>query len=159
MRCRVCGHDGMGETEYRTGSVRAPALECRRCHAIQLDERVAKSEQERDSVRRALVARQSAGNPDSGTYRTDAGAISAAVVDSVVSEVGDVLAEVRVAHEFLAQMTDGELGKAVADAQSGIQRVEALMDDLARRCARETRRASGTVDDSGALAIGGGTKQ
>ncbi len=148
MHCKVCGSDQLIETEYETGSLRAPALECVKCHALNLDERAAKSERDLDSVRRAVAARQSAGMPyDSGTHRTDAGAVAAAIVESVVSHVDVVLARVRVALEFCSQMTDGEVGKAVADARGGIQEIEALMDDLGRRCDRATRReAEGSAE-------------
>lgn len=44
-------------SEYRTGSVRAPARECAICHALVLDEQAATSEEERDSVRLAAAAR------------------------------------------------------------------------------------------------------
>jgi hypothetical protein len=57
MRCNICGGDRLTASEYRTGSVRAPAMECVACHAIVLDESLATSEQERDSVRLAVAAR------------------------------------------------------------------------------------------------------
>src|SRR5437868_5779201 len=154
MKCRVCGHDGLGEAEYRTGTVRAPALECKRCHAIQLDEGIATSAEERDSVRRAVAARMNAMHSDSGTYRTDSGALSASIVDSTVSQVDVVLAEIRVALEFCSQMTDGELGKAVADAQGGIQRIETIMADLGRQCEEANRREADRRTAEGDRATG-----
>jgi hypothetical protein len=153
MRCKVCGHDELFETEYRTGKLTAPALECAKCHALDLDERVAKSDEDRDSVRRAVAARQSAGVAyDSGTQWSGPASISVAQVDSVVSEVDVVLAEIRMCLEFCGQMTDGEMGKAVGDAQDGVRRIEGLIADLRRRCERATKR--GAADDGSGTAAG-----
>jgi hypothetical protein len=57
MRCNVCGGENLTAVEYRAGSIRAPAMECDKCHAIVLDEAAATSEEERDSVRLAKAAR------------------------------------------------------------------------------------------------------
>jgi hypothetical protein len=149
MRCKVCGYDGLVDAEYRTGDFTAPALECSKCHAIHLDERAAKSEEDLDSVRRALVARHSASDPyDSGMHRTDRGSLPADQVDAVISEIDVVLAEVRLALDFLGQVTNGEATNAVARALRGIQRITGLIDDLGRRCEKATRRRA-TDDGSG----------
>ncbi len=139
MRCKVCGCEQLIDGESKTGSIRASGIECDRCHALNLDDRTAQSDKDRDSVRRALAGKQRTGHPESGTQRTSAIGLAAAV-DAVVSEVEVVLAELRVAHEFLAQMVGGELGKAVGDARDCVQRIETLMTDLGRRCERATRR-------------------
>ncbi len=58
MVCNVCGSSRLGKGRYRTPSgVMAPAWECRDCLAILLDDSVAESEDERDSVRIAKAAR------------------------------------------------------------------------------------------------------
>lgn len=57
MRCNICGCESLTATEYCAGSVRAPAMECSQCHAIVLDESVATSDEERDSVRMAVAVR------------------------------------------------------------------------------------------------------
>jgi hypothetical protein len=153
MHCKVCGHEGLIEAEYRTGEFTAPALECSKCQAIHLDERAAKSEKDLDSVRRAVVARHSASGPDdSGTHRTHPGTIPADQVDAVVSEVDVVLAEVRLALDVLRQVSSGEAAKAVADALGGIHRITMLIDDLGRRCEKATRRR--TTDDGSGRASG-----
>jgi hypothetical protein len=40
------------------GEVRAPALECLRCHAIEVEEGLARTVEERDSVRQAIALRK-----------------------------------------------------------------------------------------------------
>ncbi len=146
MQCKVCGFDRLREAEYKTGELRAPALECERCHALNLDERVAKSERDLDSVRKALVARQTA-SFDSGTHRTSR-TLAVAEVEPVAREVELVVTEARVCLEFLAQTTEGELAKAVEDARRCNQRIGALIEDLVLRCA--------TAGDYGASADSSG---
>jgi hypothetical protein len=138
MRCKVCGHHGLIETAYRVGQVTAPAQECERCHAIQLDERLAKSEQDLDSVRQALAARQAAVDTysDSGMHRTATGTLPVGQVDAAIGEIELLLAHVRVALEFLSATTHGETAKAVADVQGAVQRMDGIIDDLGKRCAR-----------------------
>jgi hypothetical protein len=110
-----------------------PALECAKCHAINLDARVTKSDTDRAQFGSPSDGRiQAAGMP---TTRTSDG-LSPAEVDSVVSEVDVALAEPRFALEFLEKVTDGETGKAVADAQHAVQRIETLVEDPGRRCPR-----------------------
>jgi hypothetical protein len=58
MRCGVCGQSRFVSTEYKVGSKRAPALECARCHAISLEEGLARTDGERESVRLAIALRQ-----------------------------------------------------------------------------------------------------
>jgi len=43
--------------EYASQHGRAPALECTRCRALNLDESVAQSDKERDSVKLAIAVR------------------------------------------------------------------------------------------------------
>lgn len=58
MRCTVCGGHVLFAAEYVTSStVRAPALRCGKCEAIHLDEAVARSPEERESVRMAKAER------------------------------------------------------------------------------------------------------
>ena len=45
------------ESEYRVGTLRAPALQCARCKAIELDESAADAQSERELVYLALAAR------------------------------------------------------------------------------------------------------
>jgi hypothetical protein len=58
MRCTICGGESFRPTAYVTPSVHAVALECDNCSAVLLDERVARSDDERASVRLAIAARQ-----------------------------------------------------------------------------------------------------
>ncbi len=85
MRCDVCGSESLTATEYCAGSVRAPAMECTRCHAIVLDEAVATSDQERDSVRMAVAVRaaQCAAEPLSGSWPEEASDEPGATSDPV----------------------------------------------------------------------------
>lgn len=140
MRCLVCGSDDLRRAEYKTGDVRAPAFECGRCHAIHLDEIAASSEEDRESVRRAVAARQAAVSPfESATVRVPAG-LTIEDVDAVCSEANLVLAEARVCLDWLAQSsTEGDSAKAIADATDAVRRIGTLVDDLARRCAKAAK--------------------
>ncbi len=61
MRCTVCGGGDLFADEYVTSStVRAPALRCGRCEAVYLDEAVARSPEERESIRLAKAERSAA---------------------------------------------------------------------------------------------------
>ncbi len=61
MCCTICDGKDFVVVEYvTTGGVRAPALRCVRCDAIHLDEAVARSTEELDSVRLAKAERASA---------------------------------------------------------------------------------------------------
>jgi hypothetical protein len=61
MRCTVCGGSHFAATEYNTGDgahrVAAPALECTKCKAIVLEEHVARTQEERESVKMAIAMR------------------------------------------------------------------------------------------------------
>ncbi|HSY22295.1 MAG TPA: hypothetical protein VK841_09285 [Polyangiaceae bacterium] len=61
MRCTVCGGSHFTATEYNTGDgahrVAAPALECTKCKAIVLEEHVARTKEERESVKMAIAMR------------------------------------------------------------------------------------------------------
>jgi hypothetical protein len=64
--CTVCGGHGFVAVEYVTKeAIRAPALKCLLCNAIHLDEAVARSSEERESVRLAKAER--AAVTDSGS--------------------------------------------------------------------------------------------
>jgi hypothetical protein len=57
MKCGVCGGTKFVSTEYKTGEMNAPALECSTCLAIVLEECVARTEEERESVKTAIALR------------------------------------------------------------------------------------------------------
>ena len=57
MRCTVCGGTRFVATEYKTGEMTAPAMECASCLAIALEEGVARTEEERESVKIAIALR------------------------------------------------------------------------------------------------------
>ncbi len=57
MQCSVCRGDQFVASEYKMEGVQAPALECKRCRALNLDESVARSKEDLDSVRMAVAAR------------------------------------------------------------------------------------------------------
>jgi hypothetical protein len=61
MRCTVCGGSHFTATEYNTGDgahrVAAPALECTKCKALFLEEHVARTKEERESVKMAIAMR------------------------------------------------------------------------------------------------------
>jgi EAL domain-containing protein (putative c-di-GMP-specific phosphodiesterase class I)/ActR/RegA family two-component response regulator len=66
MRCTVCGGHVLFASEYVTRStVRAPALRCGTCEAVHLDEAVARSAEERESVRMAKAERATTSPADS----------------------------------------------------------------------------------------------
>ena len=58
-KCKVCEGSVFAAAEYRTlpGRAAVPALECADCRALMLDESVASSPDERDSIRLAKAAR------------------------------------------------------------------------------------------------------
>jgi len=143
MRCKTCGGDRLVETRYRFGErSNAPALECERCHAIDLDELLATTKDELDSVRLAVAARWGSKAPpaESGSFRASP-TLSAAEVEGVCSEVDLATAEIRLCLEFLVAVSTGESWKAVIDAHRSLYRIQTLVDDLAKRCERETRRS------------------
>jgi hypothetical protein len=57
MRCTVCGGSQFVATEYKTGEMTAPAMECATCLAIVLEEGVARTDEERSSVKIAIALR------------------------------------------------------------------------------------------------------
>lgn len=57
MQCSVCRGEQFVATEYKMDGAAAPALECVRCRALNLDETVARSKEDLDSVRMAVAAR------------------------------------------------------------------------------------------------------
>jgi transcription elongation factor Elf1 len=57
VNCDVCGGDTFSVCDYVTREATCPALECAKCGAITLDEEVARSSDERESVREMLAAR------------------------------------------------------------------------------------------------------
>ncbi len=70
MRCTLCGGKVLFATEYVMQSAAiAPALGCARCEAIHLDEAVARSPEERESVRIAKAERLAESTADSAVPR------------------------------------------------------------------------------------------
>jgi hypothetical protein len=137
MRCKVCGHDEMVPTEYRSAEISAPALECVRCQAINLDERAAKSEKDLDSVRKAVAARRAVGDLfDPRLHRAPAGFIAAAEVEAAITEVDVSLAAARFA---LASLTSGSSPRALVEAQHAVQHIADVLDDLGRKCAHASQ--------------------
>jgi hypothetical protein len=61
--CEVCGGTEFVPAEYTSEAGRAPALECIRCRALNLDESAAHDEKERDSVKLAKAVRANICNP------------------------------------------------------------------------------------------------
>ena len=57
MVCALCGATQFVAAEYKLDSGWAPALQCANCGALELDEALARSEEERESVRLAKAAR------------------------------------------------------------------------------------------------------
>ena len=57
MVCSVCSGTTFALCEYQAPGGTLPALECTKCHAITLDEALARTAEERDSVREMLAAR------------------------------------------------------------------------------------------------------
>ena len=57
MSCTVCGNRDFTTAAYRMEGCLAPALECRRCGALNLSEGAAHSQEERDSVQVAIATR------------------------------------------------------------------------------------------------------
>ncbi len=57
MHCEVCGYGHFVAAEYATQVGRAPALECARCGALNLDENAASNDAELASVRFAALTR------------------------------------------------------------------------------------------------------
>ena len=57
MSCNVCDNKEFTTAEYRMDSCRAPALECTSCGALNLSERAANTQEERDSVKMAIAVR------------------------------------------------------------------------------------------------------
>ena len=58
MQCAICGNASFRRTSYRSNARTCPALACMSCTAITLDERAARDEAERASVRMAIAARK-----------------------------------------------------------------------------------------------------
>jgi hypothetical protein len=141
VRCTICGHTELVEIEYRAAGVRAPALECRRCHAINLDERAGASDEGRESIRHAMAARQAATYVDAAAAEGPSRTISASHVDVTISEIDALLARALVGLEFLARSTrDPQSMARVARAQEIIQRMAAVADELGKECAKSTAR-------------------
>jgi hypothetical protein len=65
MKCSVCGGDQFVVTQYKMDGGQAPALECTRCHALTLDEAVARTKEDLESVRTAVAARAASVSDDS----------------------------------------------------------------------------------------------
>jgi hypothetical protein len=57
FNCNVCGGEMFSRCDYMTRAAACPALECEVCRAITLDEDVARTPGERESVRGMLAIR------------------------------------------------------------------------------------------------------
>ena len=57
MVCSVCSGTTFSSCEYQAPGGTLPALECAKCHAITLDEGLARTAEERESVREMVAAR------------------------------------------------------------------------------------------------------
>jgi hypothetical protein len=55
--CSVCGGASFESCDYMARTVSCPALQCSNCRAITLDEDVARSHEERESVREMVAIR------------------------------------------------------------------------------------------------------
>jgi hypothetical protein len=55
--CSVCDGETFVSCEYRAPTASCRALECTNCHAITLDEEVARTAKERQSVREMVAVR------------------------------------------------------------------------------------------------------
>ena len=71
MKCSVCGGAEFSATEYKTGETTAPALECVRCSAIVLEAAVARTDEERTSVKEAIAMRQAVRDMPPAEDQTD----------------------------------------------------------------------------------------
>jgi hypothetical protein len=143
VRCTICGHTELREIEYKAGGVRAPALECRRCRAINLDERAGSSDEGRESIRQAMAVRQAATYVDAAAAETQSRPISASRIDVTISEIDALLARALVGLEFLVHATPDAQSQArarIARAQQVIQRMAVVADELGRECADSTTR-------------------
>ena len=92
--CPVCGGQDLVATEYVTASTAsAPALRCARCDALHLHEAVARSPEERESVRQAKAERAavSEGGSLPGAPETDATLGSSGSMLSEPAQGGRVL--------------------------------------------------------------------
>ncbi len=57
MKCTVCGGTRFVSSEYKTAEMTAPAMACATCMAIVLEEGVARTDEERESVKIAMALR------------------------------------------------------------------------------------------------------
>jgi hypothetical protein len=57
MRCTNCGGSELERAEYKMSSGRAPAWSCSKCSTLLLDPDLARTDEERDSVRLAIAER------------------------------------------------------------------------------------------------------
>jgi hypothetical protein len=60
MQCESCGGDRFVPTQYNLGDRQAPAMACASCKVIVLDEELARTEDERSAIRRAIALRRAA---------------------------------------------------------------------------------------------------
>jgi hypothetical protein len=57
MRCSNCGGTELERAEYKMADGRAPAWQCSSCNTLILDASLARTKEERDSVRLAIAER------------------------------------------------------------------------------------------------------
>jgi hypothetical protein len=88
MKCTVCGGTRFVATEYKTGDRRAPALECSQCLAIVLEEGVARTNEERESVKIAIALRAAVRDMPPAPDQTDTFETERPVKPNAESEIG-----------------------------------------------------------------------
>jgi hypothetical protein len=57
MRCGNCGGSDLERAEYKMADGCAPAWQCAKCNTLTLDPSLARTDEERDSVRLAIAGR------------------------------------------------------------------------------------------------------
>ena len=142
MPCKTCGRSDLKETEYVSGTLRAPALECLHCRAMQFDEAVARSDADRDSVRLAVAARRALAGTDADPSPSYAMAPALPIdqVEGACSEIDVAVVQIGLCLEFLTSATAGDPTKAAGDARAALKRIQCVVDDLSKQCARSSRR-------------------
>jgi CheY-like chemotaxis protein len=130
MKCEVCGGDSLTAIEYRTPDLCAPAFECDRCKAINLDETLAQSAQEREWVRDALARRATAGGAlaSNGVAPSPSRSATRALHD-ICDEIGDLLAEAQSTLLSLAR-TDTESAEGIASTERTMRQIAGLVESL-----------------------------
>lgn len=138
VRCTVCDSNRLSRSEYVAGHVKAPALQCQSCGALQLHESAANSTSEQKAVLQALSAREAmlgVWEPSSGTRRISP-FLAVNEIEDLCSEID--LAVARVCHhlESLGGTPNADGTNEVAAARGELHWVRDRVQDLARRLGR-----------------------